>query len=393
MLKKKGYNKGAYSDNNQGKLIRGGKEYFDTLLQLIKDAKESIHLQTYIFGNDETGRMVGEALKDAVKRNVSVHLLADGYASKSLPDTFIADLESNGVNFRFFEPIFKSSNFYIGRRLHHKVLVVDATYALVGGVNIADRYNDIDNIPAWLDFALQINGEVAKQLCILCVKTWKGFPVRTDISDCEKMQKNLQIPSDHRCEMRVRRNDWVRRQNEISNSYIEMLRHSKSEITILCSYFLPGKKMRRQLRLATKRGVHIRVIAAGVSDIKVAKYAERWLYDWLLRNKVELYEYQKTVLHGKLAVCDDSWLTIGSYNINDLSAYASIELNIDVKDSKISINTRKMLDEIIAKDCIPITPQFQHKTNNIIKQLSRWSSYQFLRAVLRLFTFYFKQKA
>jgi cardiolipin synthase len=183
--------------------------------------------------------------------------------------------------------------------MHHKVLVVDATYALVGGVNIADRYNDVENIPAWLDFALEIKGEVALQLCILCMKTWKGFPVKMDVSNCKNSFQHLQIPSDECCDMRVRRNDWVRRKNEISNSYIEMLRHSKSQITILCSYFLPGKKMRKQLRLATKRGVHIRVIAAGVSDIKVAKYAERWLYDWLLRNKVELYEYQKTVIAWK----------------------------------------------------------------------------------------------
>src|SRR4029078_12320338 len=101
----------------------------------------------------------------------------DGYASKSLADSFISDLESNGVNFRFFEPIFKSGSFYVGRRMHHKILVADATYALVGGVNIADRYNDIENIPAWLDFALQIKGEVAMQLCMLCMKTWKWFPV------------------------------------------------------------------------------------------------------------------------------------------------------------------------------------------------------------------------
>jgi len=393
MSTKKRSNHSIYSDNNEGRLVRGGKEYFDVLLQLIAEAKQSIHLQTYIFGNDATGRMVADALINAAKRNVSVYLIADGYASKSLPDSFISDLESNGVNFRFFEPIFKSGSFYVGRRMHHKILVADATYALVGGVNIADRYNDIENIPAWLDFALQIKGEVAMQLCMLCMKTWKGFPVKIDLSSCGKNLQELQIPVNHRSEMRMRRNDWVRRKNEISNSYIEMLRHSKSQITILCSYFLPGKKMRKQIGLATIRGVKVRVITAGISDIRVAKYAERWLYDWLLRNDVELYEYQKTVLHGKLAVCDDAWLTIGSYNINDLSAYASVELNIDVKDAKMSVNTRRMLDEIIAKDCIPITEQFQHKTNSIIKRVGRWSSYQFLRVVLRLFTFYFKQRA
>jgi len=77
-------------------------------------------------------------------------------------------------------------------------------------------------------------------------------------------------------------------------------------------------------------GVIIKVVQAGISDIALSKYAERYMYRWLLRNKVEIYEYQKTVLHGKIAVCDDQWMTVGSYNVNNLSAYASIELNLDV---------------------------------------------------------------
>ncbi len=358
---------------------------------MIDDAKETVHIQTYIFGNDKTGTLVADALKKAAQRKVAVYLLADGYASNSLPDDFILDLNNSGIQFRFFEPVFKSRNFYIGRRLHHKVVVVDSSYALVGGVNIADRYNEIDGIPAWLDFGLFMKGEIAKELCMLCWKTWKGYPVKIDSGPCEK-ESSLDIPPEKRTEIRMRRNDWVRRKNEISASYIQMLRHSKSQVTILCSYFLPGKIMRKQMLMAIERGVHVRVVAAGISDVWVAKNAERWLYDWLLRHKVELYEYQKTVLHGKLAVCDDSWLTIGSYNINDLSAYASIELNIDVKDSPVAVNTRKMLDEMIANDCIRITPQQQDKTKNIFQQLGRWVSYRFIRGAFHLFTFYFRRQ-
>ena len=133
----------GYTMRNTVKLVRGGKPYFDCLLTTIESARQSIHLQTYIYDDDETGELVASALKAAVKRNVEVYLLADGYASGSMSRSFINGLREAGIHFRFFDPIFKSKYFYFGRRLHHKVVVVDGSFALVGGVNISNRYNDL----------------------------------------------------------------------------------------------------------------------------------------------------------------------------------------------------------------------------------------------------------
>ncbi|HSN60173.1 MAG TPA: phospholipase D-like domain-containing protein, partial [Ferruginibacter sp.] len=163
-------------------------------------------------------------------------------------------------------------------------------------------------------------------------------------------------------------------------------------ITILCSYFLPGKMIRRRLKNAAKRGVKIKVITAGPSDVLMSKYAERWMYDWLLRNKIELYEYQPTVLHAKVAVCDSEWLTIGSYNINNISAYASIELNLDVRNAHFALAAEQKLEAIIKNDCIAITKEIHSSSTNIFKQFIRWCSYEIIRLMLYLFTFYFKQK-
>ncbi|HQY12735.1 MAG TPA: phospholipase D-like domain-containing protein, partial [Ferruginibacter sp.] len=352
-------------------LIRGGRAYFDKLLQLIGNAKESIHLQTYIYDDDETGRLVADALKEAVQRNVEVHLMADGYASQAMSKSFIAGLKNAGIHFRFFETFFKSRYFYFGRRMHHKMTVVDTRYALVGGVNISNRYNDMPGQPAWLDFALFVEGEVARELCVLCWKSWKSYPVNMGITPCEEKQVTFDFLPEEQSEVRMRRNDWVRRKNQISSTYVKILRSSRSEVTILCSYFLPSIFIRRQMANAIKRGVTIRVIAAGDSDVKVAKNAERWLYDWLLRNGIELYEYQKNILHGKMAVSDEEWMTAGSYNINNISAYASIELNLDVRNPAFAKETRQVLQEIMEKDCTRITFEQHIKTNNIFKQFNR----------------------
>ncbi|MBC7508320.1 MAG: phospholipase [Ferruginibacter sp.] len=393
-VKKRVYpkNAGTYSIQNKVKVIYGGKEYFDLLLSMINAATESIHLQTYIYDDDATGLLVADALKAAAKREVEVHLLTDGYASQHLSKKFIDGLAEAGVHFRFFEPLLKSHHYYFGRRLHQKVFVADGKYAIVGGRNIADRYNDLPGSTAWLDFALYAAGEVATELCVLCWKTWNGFPVKMDITPCEKKQLVFSFSEHETTSIRVRRNDWVRRKNEISATYIEMLRQSQSHITILCSYFLPGKIIRRLLKHAAKRGVKITVITAGPSDVILAKNAERWLYDWLLRNNIKLYEYQPAILHAKVAVCDGEWLTIGSYNINNISAYASIELNLDVRNATLAGSLDQTMETIIKKDCVAITSEGHIHTKNIFKQFIRWGSYQFIRIAFYVLTFYFKQR-
>ena len=143
---------------------------------------------------------------------------------------------------------------------------------------------------------------------------------------------------------------------------------------------------------AVKRGVNIRVITAGRSDVILTKPAERWLYDWLLRNGIELHEYQTNILHSKLAICDDEWMTIGSYNINSISTYASIELNVDVVNPGFVKKVRQKLESIIADECMCVSAEVHAKTNNVFKQFTRWFSYQFIRMVIFLFTFYFKQR-
>jgi cardiolipin synthase A/B len=382
----------GYTEMNRVTLIRGGEAYFEKMVSLINQASESIHLQTYVFSHDETGRRIADALKAAVKRNVKVHLLADGYASQELPGTFVTELKNAGIHFRFFEPVFKSSNYYFGRRLHHKVFVADARFAIVGGLNIADRYNDLPGSPAWLDFALYSEGDIAKTLCVLCWKTWNGYPKKMGLTPCEKQQLLFDFAPAEKSFIRMRRNDWVRGKNEISATYIEMFSNAVSHITILCSYFLPGKIIRSLLKKAARRGVKIKVITAGPSDVMIAKHAERWLYDWLLRNNIELYEYQPTVLHAKVAVCDGEWFTIGSYNINNISAYASIELNLDVRNKTTAAEMEHTLQLIVQNDCVAITKEQLIRNKNIFLRFVRWCSYQFIRIVFYLMTFYFKEQ-
>ncbi|HKR05240.1 MAG TPA: phospholipase D-like domain-containing protein [Bacteroidia bacterium] len=377
----------AYNPNNKVKLIRGGKDYFDLLEQLINNAEKKIHFQTYIIDDDDTGRRICNALLKAVKRNVKVFLLLDGYASNSLPEDFIKRLTEGGISFRWFEPFFSSSKFYFGRRLHHKVAVADEKIGLVAGLNIANRYNDINNTPAWLDFAVLVEGQACITLNETCVKVW-GRKSRDKklVNEEKKIFFKNSKNNDHTL-VRVRRNDWVRGKHDISKSYIEMFNKAKKNITIMSSYFLPGNIFRIRLKAALRRGVKIRVILAGVSDIALSKYAERYWYAWMLRNNIEIYEYKKTVLHAKVAVCDDEWASIGSYNVNNLSAYASIELNLDIKSDHFIKTLTSEFDTILKNDCEQVTNENYEKQKNIFWKFTAWASYIITRMLLFFFTY------
>lgn len=378
-----------YSFRNRVKLVHGGKEYFSVMADMIRSATVSIHLQTYIYDHDETGSMIGDELIAASRRGVKVYMLIDGYASRHLPSEFIELLTASGIRFRFFEPILKGESFYFGRRLHHKILVTDNQFSLVGGINISNRYNDLPGDPAWLDWAVFAEGEVSYELFRVCVEFWYKSPKQARAVIAANPPQTF--PDNWNCAVKVRRNDWVRRRNQISRSYIEMFNRAENDIIIMSSYFLPGRVMRRNMARAAARGVNISLILAGTSDVKMAKYAERFIYRWMLRNKVRIYEYPKCVLHAKLSTYDRKWVTVGSYNVNDISAYASIELNLDVMDDEFAKEVTLWMHRTIEKDCIRITDDYIKKYN-VVTRFLQWWSYEVFRAVLYIFTFYFRQQ-
>lgn len=374
MVKKASANVG-YTLNNAVELIAGGAAFFQALEELIDTAIESLHFQMYIFDADETGDRIANALKRAASRGVKVHMMLDGYASRPLPPDFIVGLRASGIAFRWFQPLLSGENFFVGRRMHHKVIVADARRSIVTGRNISNRYNDLPGQPAWLDWAVLVTGDISIELYNRCVQMYYRRP------PTPPARIGPHKPVADECLVRMRVNDWVHNKNQISRSYLEMLKGATSSITIMSSYFLPGRVFRKNLRLASARGLRIRVILTKVSDIPIAKMAERFFYPWLLRRNVEIYEYRQEVLHGKIACSDSTFVTTGSYNFNDLSAYASIELNLDINDPVFARAVHHAIDRIIEVDCDRITADdLKHKT--------RWwntAMYRISYALFRMF--------
>lgn len=362
----------GYLSHNTVKLIQGGRDYFDLLERLIDEAKESIHFQTYIYDEDDTGRAIADALIRAASRKVKIYMLLDGYGSQGLSRDFKQKLRSSGIYLKMFQPLFKSKNFYFGRRLHHKVVVVDGWRCTVAGLNVSDRYNDTPEARAWLDWALYAEGEVASVIKQICERR-----VRLKVNSSDFQPEKIHFPVTH--PVRVRVNDRFGRKREIYDTYLQMFDTCKSELIIMSAYFLPGTEFRRKLVRAAIRGVTIKVILTGNADVFLIKYAERFIYRLLFRYKIKVYEYRRNVLHGKIAVCDKDWMTIGSYNVNNLSAFASIEMNLDVKHPEFATEVHDRLEKIIEEDCVEITERKFNRQFNLLSRLAHSVAYGVFR--------------
>lgn len=381
----------GYTHHNKVRLVHGGADYFSTIVGLIDGARFTIHLQTYIFDADETGRLVSAALLRAAGRKVAIFVLLDGYASQHLSREMIEEWKSAGMHFRWFWPLFKSRHFYLGRRMHHKVIVVDGARGMAGGINISDRYNDIGGQVAWLDRALLVEGQAALKLHMVCQDMWTKAYWKTG----PKKESFVHLPAytpENECMVRVRRNDWVMGKNEISRSYAQMFQNAQSRIIVLSAYFLPGKLLRRYMVQAASRGVAIKIIVGSVSDVRISRLGEQFMYRWLFRNKMEVYEYQDTILHGKLATYDGVWMTDGSYNVNRISAYASVELNLDVRDPVFATKVEEELEGIIRDHCKRIVPEEYFHDVGLFKRFGQRLAYETIRLIFFLFTFYFRQE-
>jgi cardiolipin synthase len=374
--------KHEYIGGHSVELLRSGEQFFAANIRLINQAKNYIHFQTYIVDEDETGERIIDALARAAERGVRTYLLLDAFGTKYLSGELIKKIENSGILFRFFSPAFIKKGFQLSLRLHHKVLLVDGEAAIVGGMNYADRYHGTSQKKEWLDFAVLIKGPECAHINSILKRHWnKTFLSRNErshevVHHVKSYEENIKL--------RVLENNWYRNKIEILRSYRHAFKHSHSRMIIFASYFLPGRLERKLLRLASSRGVDIKIVLAAESDAPIFKRATSFLYEFILRNNIRIYEYLPANLHAKVATVDGRWCTIGSYNLNHISDYGSIEMNVDVLDTAFTGKFEKLLLKIIRDDCRQITFEEYLKRKTWFSQFAGWTSYQMIRLFMRI---------
>ena len=344
-----------FSFKNNVQLIKNDAEFIKTTIDIIKSAKETIYLQTYIFEVDEITEPLVNALNEKAQEGLAISIVLDSFGSIDFP---ISKLH-HGIYFRFFSPLLSKGLLSIGRRLHSKVLIIDFKRAVVGGINYSKRFNNPSSTKPWLDYACLITGEEVFNLA----RSLKLNPI-----EIYKEKEN--------CMVKTNINDWSRFKNQIYRSYTRAIKASKKEITIVAPYFLPGKNFLKVLKKAVERGVDVRLIFSANSDHPLERWCSKYLYSWLLESGISIYEWDESIVHGKVAIIDSKWVTIGSYNHNFTSHFGNHEMNLEIQDLKFASIVQTEVDCIL-RNSNKITESSWDKKNIMVHKVLETSTYIF----------------
>ncbi|HWV10462.1 MAG TPA: cardiolipin synthase ClsB, partial [Pseudomonas sp.] len=318
---------GVWRDGNQIELLINGEEYYPRVFERIRAARVEVLLETFIIFEDKVGMELQAVLIEAAKRGVRVVIAVDGYGTADLGKEYVAALTREGVKVHVFDPsprrLGMRTNLF--RRLHRKIVVIDGERAFVGGINYsADHLGDFGEM-AKQDYAVEVTGPIVADLHTCTLRL-----LRPALAEPSPVQATTRATGEVRIMLLERDND--RHTTDIEEQYVTALRNAKERVVVANAYFFPSYSVLRELRNAARRGVKVVLILQGQPDMQWAQGFSRLLYNYLLRDGVVIYEYCQRPLHGKVALVDHEWSTVGSSNLDPLSLALNLEANLFVRD-------------------------------------------------------------
>ncbi|WP_426158759.1 cardiolipin synthase ClsB [Pseudomonas sp. TSRC2-2] len=342
-----------WHSNNRVQLLENGEEYFPRVFEAMRAAKSEILLETFIVFEDKVGAELQQILIEAAQRGVRTTVSLDGFGCGELSTGYLSALSDAGVHLQIFDPAPKHlgirTNWF--RRLHRKIVVVDGLIAFIGGINFSGDHLADFGPEAKQDYSVEIQGPVVADIHHFALLQ-SGRPGRARFWWQRRRQRLEEMAfTDHDGQVRLVFRDNDQHNTDIEDVYLQVLRNAKRRVIIANAYFFPGYRLLREIRNAARRGVEVRLILQGQPDMLVAKLAARMTYDYLLRAGVQIHEYCQRPLHGKVALVDDDWSTVGSSNLDPLSLSLNLEANVLIRDRAFNQHLYERLEDLSQNHC------------------------------------------
>lgn len=329
-------NGSSFSDGNKVALLYKERKSFDAIFDAIHQAKQFVCLQFYIFRNDETGMEMAAILRKKAKKGVRIYILYDHFGSLWTPKYFWDSLKSSGIEIRVSRPFHWSSPFYYAHRDHRKLIIIDGVKAFTGGLNIANEYRGFhlrSRKKGWRDTGIMMEGPIVSELFRTFRMAWQrrkepplsfkelSFERQSDIREVNGLPLIPIFASSAKGRRKMRKLLYY------------SINHAKESILLTTAYFTPSRRMLVALEEAVGRGVSVKLLLPGMSDVPAAFYAGRAFFTRLLRRGIKIYNYQGEVLHAKSYIFDGCWSIIGSANLDFLSLRWNDEGNVGILDA------------------------------------------------------------
>ncbi len=346
-----------YTSDSRLRLLRNGEDFFPELISAIDGAVSEIYLETYIFFPDEVGRRVIDALKRAEARNVDVHVIIDWLGTgPGVCRLLTGEFDRSGIQYHVFNIWFKRG--FV--RLHRKLCVVDQRVAFVGGINILSDLRYDYNRKQMLasprqDFAVRVEGSLAGLIYQEAIRLWEQtgkLSLRERFGRYRTLYFKERIKYARTILAGFIVRDNFRNRRTIQKAYLKAMGSARQQILLATPYFAPGRRFRNALASAACRGVEV-ILLIGSGEFWMQDSVAQSFYPKLLRDGIRIYEYRKTQFHGKVAVVDSKWATVGSSNCDGLSLFLNHEANIVVKDEKFARELKRQIEHAVS-EAVPI---------------------------------------
>jgi len=324
-------------DGNRVDTLVNGKEIFPAMLDAIRTAQKTITLETFIYWNSAIGGEFTDALCERARAGVKVHILIDAIGSGRINRKYVEHLKECGAEvqeYHAFHVLDPSSWQYIDHRTHRKIMVIDGKLGFTGGVGIADEWTgNADNRKHWRDCHYRVRGPVVGQLQAAFCDNWMQTTGR--VLEGDNYFPKLDKAGDQWCQMF--RSSFTGGSENMELLFLLSMAGAGHNIRMESAYFDPDALTRKRMVQAAQRGVKLQIIVPGANiDAKLVRAASRAHWGELLKEGIEIYEYQPTMIHCKLMIVDDIWTTIGSANMDNRSFRINDEANLNVYDEKFA---------------------------------------------------------
>ncbi|MDX1630781.1 MAG: phospholipase D-like domain-containing protein [Thermoanaerobaculia bacterium] len=308
-----------------------GSRALEAMLEAVRSARWELLVESYIFTDDSTGRRFARALTRAASRGVDVRVLADAFGSFFTSDRFWREMREGGVQVRLFHRLFRSL-WWQPFRDHRKILVADRKVAYTGGMNIANEYvTPLEKLSseAMRDTHLRLAGAAAWELAAVFAEGWSrsgGPPLPLDEPPDDRPGNRKVLVLDSRP---------GRGHRETAAVLAASIAAARRSVWLTNGYFAPGRPAVRHLGEVAGRGVDVRLLLPGITDVPVIRHAGHGWYGRLLREGVRIFEYQPAILHAKTLIVDEYLSIVGSTNLDFRSFRFNAECNAVILDPEI----------------------------------------------------------
>ena len=356
---------------NRVRTLRSGEETFPAMLRAIHRARSRIELEMYILRADHVGQEFQKALVDRARAGVEIRVLYDALGSFGLPDWYIGEMRAAGIEVIEYAPLVPwRPRWGLNNRDHQKILIVDREIAFTGGINIGDEYSPVEwGGGGWFDLNAEVDGPAVHDLGSYFLKTW----IRAGGRPFEPPELPPRRPksAEHRVAVQVISNVGMRSRSHMRHAYVHAIRRAEHGIDIMNAYFIPDRGLRRAFARAVRRGVRVRVIVPGVSDVPPVRWASHYLYAGLMRSGVRIYERPDRMMHAKAGVIDGMWSTVGSYNLDKRSLFHNLEVGLILYDRAFGEQMAQIFEAELAH-CREVVPAEWEKRGLAARILERF---------------------